>query len=367
MTEITPQTLSNRLEADDDSLLVLDIRPPDSFEEWHIPGSLNVDVYEDLETDPQGAAAAMADLPSDREIVTVCGAGVRSQIATTLLRDRGYEAKTLVDGMEGWARVHRTATVQRDPIEIVQVTRPGTGCLSYVLIADGEAVLVDPSQYTEVYEEIVASRGLTVTAVLETHAHADHISGASSLAHAFDVPYYLHPADAGDRTDTVEIAAGDSLSVGSETVSVLHTPGHTPGSVTFEVGADAFLTGDTLFLDSVGRPDLGGDELAVVEQRAERLHESLQRILDRGSGHTILPAHDAGSPSPPVRAPLSSVRADNDLLSVSEADFIRTLTGDMPEEPANHDRIKRANVGEISLAESDARALELGPNQCAAN
>lgn len=367
MTEITPQTLSDRLEAEDDSPLVLDIRPPDSFEEWHIPGSRNVDVYEELETDPEAAAAAMADLPSEREIVTVCGAGVRSQIATTLLRDRGYEAKTLVDGMEGWARVHRTATVQQDPIEIVQVTRPGTGCLSYVLIADGEAVIVDPSQYTEVYEEIVASRGLSVRAVLETHAHADHISGAPSLAHGFDVPYYLHPADAGDRTDTVEIGDGDSLSVGSKTVSVLHTPGHTPGSVTFEVGSEALLTGDTLFLDSVGRPDLGGDAVAVVERRAGRLHGSLQRILDRGSDHTVLPSHDTGTPSPPVRAPLSRVRTDNDLLSVSEADFIRTLTGDMPEEPANHDRIKRANVGEISLPESDARALELGPNQCAAN
>lgn len=367
MTEIAPQELSDRLESDDDHPLVLDIRPPDSFEQWHIPGSTNIDVYEELESDREAAAAAMAELPSDREIVTVCGAGVRSQTATALLRERGYDAKTLVDGMEGWARVHRIATVQSDPIEILQVARPGTGCLSYVLVADGDAVLVDPSQYTEVYEDLVTSRGLTVTAVLETHAHADHVSGAPALAQTFDVPYYLHPADAGDREDTVDIADGDALAVGSETVSVLHTPGHTPGSVTFDVASAAFLTGDTLFHESVGRPDLGGDGVAGVEGRARHLHESLQRILDRGSGHNVLPSHDPGTPSPPVVATLSTVQADNELLTSNVDEFTQTLTGDMPDEPANHDQIKRANAGKISLPKSDARALELGPNQCAAN
>ena len=148
MSEITPEAVSNRLRRGDDELVLLDIRHTDGFEEWHIPGSEHIDVYDELKSDPQSATDALGALPRDREIVTVCGVGKASARATDVLQKMGYEAKTLIDGMRGWGRVHRTATIPIDDARLIQVARPGTGCLSYVLISEGDAILVDPSQYT---------------------------------------------------------------------------------------------------------------------------------------------------------------------------------------------------------------------------
>lgn len=145
MSEISPEVVAERLEQGDSDLVLLDIRHTNAFEEWHIPGSEHVDVYDELKSDPRSATDALGNLPRDAEIVTVCGVGKISAIATDLLEEMGYEAKTLVDGMRGWSRVHRTATIPIDTGELIQVARPGTGCLSYVLVSNGGAVIVDPS------------------------------------------------------------------------------------------------------------------------------------------------------------------------------------------------------------------------------
>jgi glyoxylase-like metal-dependent hydrolase (beta-lactamase superfamily II)/rhodanese-related sulfurtransferase len=367
MPEISPQELSRRLEGNADDLLVVDIRNLTGFEQWHIPGSENIPVYEELKADPSAAADALNALPSDREIVTVCAAGVVSQTATELLRERGYDARTLVDGMRGWGRVHRQAEISTECARVVQVARPGTGCLSYLVAADGEAVVVDPSQYTDRYDEMLADENLALTAVVETHAHADHISGAAELADSHGVPYYLHPADSGTLADTTALEDGQIVPVGDTELEVIHTPGHTEGSVTFALDGGALFTGDTLFLDSVGRPDLEGGDDQAVESRAETLYDSVQRLLDESDGAYVFPAHDSGTPSPLATARLGEARQRNPLLTAYREAFVAAITEDIPETPPNHEQIKGANVGETTLDEDEARRLELGPNQCAAN
>jgi glyoxylase-like metal-dependent hydrolase (beta-lactamase superfamily II)/rhodanese-related sulfurtransferase len=367
MATITPETLSARLEQGDSDLLLLDIRHTDVFEEWHIPGSTNIDVYDALTSDPETTPEAFDHLPQNKEIVTVCGVGEVSDIATDVLQDMGYEAKTLIDGMSGWSRVHLVAPVSIGTGQLFQVARPGTGCLSYVLISDDEAAVIDPSQYTENYEHLIDAHDATLTAVIETHAHADHISGARALAVAHDAPYYLHPADAGDLPDLTALEDGQTLTIGAVTIDILHTPGHTAGSVTFDVGGEGLLTGDTLFLDSVGRPDLEGGDETAIRGRAKTLYESLQRVLDRPDDALVLPAHDPGSPDPPTTAPLTDVRGRNDPLATTQAAFIETITANIPETPPNHEQIKRGNVGTETVDTEKAQELELGPNQCAAN
>jgi len=110
MAEISPTELSDRLrDGDDESedVLVLDIRHRDEYDEWHVPDSVNIDIYDELTDDPETAKDALEDLPADREIVTVCTAGIVSQTAAEVLREMGYDASTLTDGMNGWSRVHR--------------------------------------------------------------------------------------------------------------------------------------------------------------------------------------------------------------------------------------------------------------------
>ena len=370
MAEIAPDDLSIRLEADDDEVFVLDIRHEDDFEDWHIPGSTNIDVYHQLKDDPEAATDTLSVIPDDTDVITVCAAGIISDTATDLLRQMGYDAKTLVDGVNGWSRVHLSAPIELE-IEgtLVQVARPGKGCLSYVLIFDGEAAIVDPSQYSAEYEAILEEYGADLVWVFDTHAHADHVSGGQKLAERHGVPYHLHPDDA-TNIDATPLADGQSFDVGAVGVTVVHTPGHSPGGVTYAVENEALLTGDTLFHDSVGRVELGvsaGIEDSDIEQNAATLYESLQRLLDRPDDTLVLPAHDPGSPDPPVTARLGEVKTRNADLRRDRDEFIAVLASDVPDHPPNFERVKRANVGQEDVPDEELADLELRPNRCAAS
>lgn len=369
MPAISPSELSVRLESTQRDVFVLDIRPREDFEEWHIPGSENIDIYEDLKEETEVAQAALSELPEAPEIVTVCAAGVISQKATKQLRDLGYDAKTLEDGMYGWSRVHRTGPVDVEiPGTLIQVARPGKGCLSHVLVSDGEAAVFDPSQYSDEYEDVLATYDAELVSVYDTHAHADHISGGRKLADRYDVRYHRHPADA-EHIDAAPVRDGERFSVGDVIVEVIHTPGHSPGSVTYAIGEAALLTGDTLFHESVGRVELGvkaGLEETDVTENAERLYESLQRLLAWDDDSLVQPAHDPGSPDPPVTARLREVRERNADLQRSRADFVGTLSSDISDHPPNFERVKRVNVGTADVPAEELAELELGPNRCAA-
>ena len=369
MTDMAPDELNSHLQAKTEKPLILDIRHADDFEDWHIPGSENVDVYDELKNDPGEAAAQLRTLPQDREIVTVCALGKMSAVATETLRNEGYEAKTLRDGMSGWSRVHRTARIDTDlDGKLFQVARPGTGCLSYVLISAGEATVFDPSIHLEEYEALIEDNDADLVGVFDTHAHADHVSGGQQLADRYDVPYYLHPADATDL-EVAPLADGQRLRVGEVEIEVIHTPGHSPGSVSFGLQDEVLFTGDTLFHESVGRVELGveaGLENVAVEENAAALYDGLQRLQAYGGDPLVLPTHDPGSPDPPVSARLSEVEERNAGLDRARETFVESLASDIPEHPPNFQRIKRVNVGVETPPKDELEDLEQGPNNCAA-
>lgn len=370
MTETSATELSRQLQANSEDLIVLDIRHEEDYDQWHIPGSVNLDIYDELAENPDAAKEALAEWPAGAEIVTVCAAGVLSQTATEVLREMGYNATTLVDGMNGWSRVHRTASI---PVgfegSLIQVTRPGKGCLSHVLLSDELAAVFDPSQYIEEYETILDDHGADLVAVFDTHAHADHVSGGVELAERHSVPYYLHAADA-LAIDATPLEDEQTIPIGDVGITAVHTPGHSPGSVSFDLDSEALLTGDTLFHDSVGRVELGvsaGIEDADIEQNAATLYESLQRLLDRPDETLVLPAHDPGSPVPPVTARLREVKGQNMDLGRGRDEFIVALASDIPDHPPNFERVKRSNVGQEDVPDEELATLELGPNRCAAS
>jgi glyoxylase-like metal-dependent hydrolase (beta-lactamase superfamily II) len=369
MSDISPEELGERLQGEEDNLLVVDIRHQAEFDDWHVPSSVNVDVYDELAGDPTEAKEALSDLPEEKDIVTVCGAGIAAETATNVLEEMDYNAATLEDGMNGWSRVHRNASVSVDlDGTLIQVARPGKGCLSHVLISDGNAAVFDPSHYLEEYEAILEEYDAELVGVFDTHAHADHVSGAAELADRHGVPYYLHPKDA-LAIGATPIEDRQTVAVGSLDIEVIHTPGHSEGSVSFDIEGAALITGDTLFHESVGRVELGveaGIEDSNVEQNAATLYESLQRLQDRADDALVLPAHDPGSPEPPVTATLSEVRERNEDLGRDREEFIQELASDIPDHPPNFERVKRTNVGQESVPADELAELELGPNNCAA-
>lgn len=369
-THISSTEVARRVEEEDaEDLFVLDVRNEEDYEEWQIPGSTNLPVYDELlEYDFSTLEEHVDELPADTEIAVVCVAGVTSARAAEFLREHGRDAKSINDGMNGWGRVHREYDVTEG---IIQVIRPGTGCVSYLVHDSDEAVVVDPSQYIDQYLNVADTHDLDIVGVADTHAHADHISGARRLVGELDVPYYLHGEDAGELDEVTELEDDDAIAVGERELDVRYTPGHTPGSVSFTFG-DALLSGDTLFLRSVGRPDLEDSSEDAVRKAASQLFDSLDRLTDLDGETVVLPGHFSDESVRPLATELGELQEEstNELLSYVEADdeeaFVETIVESLADEPANYNEIKQINWGKEQPG-GDAEALELGPNNCAAN
>ena len=183
-------------------------------------------------------------------------------------------------------------------IKAMQVGEIGTNC--YLLEDEGAkaAAIIDPGGDAERILAQVRADGVRVECILLTHAHFDHTGAVKALRRALPgVKVYLHPEDAarlGSGSmpalgETADYAEGDTVTVGALSVKVLHTPGHTPGSVTLLVeGQNVLFTGDTLFQGSMGRTDLAGGSYQVIMV-------SLKRLAGLTGDYHVLPGHMDGS------------------------------------------------------------------------
>lgn len=196
--------------------------------------------------------------------------------------------------------------------------------------------------------------GVSITHVIDTHVHADHYSGGRKLAQMLGAPYCLHEADKGlVKFDFEPLRDGQKLDLGNVQVEVLHTPGHTPDSVCLLVtdlrrgGAPWFVvTGDTLFVGAVGRPDLAGQERVMAGQ----LYDSLQaKLLGLPADLEIYPGHQAGSVcgaglSGKPSSTIGFEKRWNPALSMSREAFVTEVTREIPPRPADMDRMVAANI-----------------------
>jgi glyoxylase-like metal-dependent hydrolase (beta-lactamase superfamily II) len=359
VTTISADTLLERLDRGDD-LVVLDVREPDEFEAWQIPGARNVPL-DTLE-------ARLDDLPKEMDVVTVCAVGARAATASELLARHGIASSVLEGGMGGWSVVFDDASVELDGATVVQVRRRGKGCLSYLVGAGGAAAVIDPAADIDQYVTRAAQRGWAITHVFDTHLHADHVSGARALAAATGAALCLNPLDHvayphTDLHDGERVAIAATLAL---TVSVLSTPGHTRGSTVIVLGDAAMFTGDTLFLESVGRPDLADR----AEEFAHALFASLHdKLLTRADDTLVLPAHVGQvvevHGGEVVAAQLGALREQLWQLRADEDRFVEWAVASVSARPPNYATIVSVNQSGRSLDASELEALETGPNRCA--
>jgi len=348
------------------AITVLDVRPAADRAEWAIPGSVHADAYEALR---RGDPTALADFVpiNGGPVVTVCAGGKTSLLAAERLRARGLDAVSLEGGMRAWSLAWNAAEVAcpGSAAEIVQVRRTGKGCLSYIVGSHGQAAVIDAALDPAVYRELACRRGWQIRSVLETHVHADHLSRARALARDTGATLYL-PATGRVSFEYAPLRDGDALRVGSTTLRVLHTPGHTAESVCYFLDERALFTGDTLFLAAVGRPDLE----ATIEQsrrRARMLHASLQRLVALPLETVVLPAHTSepvAFDGRPISATLREVQERIPLLREPEEAFVSHVLARIPPAPPNHHRIVALNEAG-TLPDGDPAELEAGANRCA--
>lgn len=373
---LEPDELALRLERGE-PLQVLDIRASDKVARSRVTFGAALE-FQAMPNSRLFALPSLKPLRLDRArtVAVICGHGNSSRQTTAFLRERGFDAYTVVGGMAKWETVYVARRLAPTPaIEyVIQLDRVGKGCLSYVLVSDGDAVVVDPGRHVERYDEVLRDVRATPAAVVDTHIHADYLSGARRAAARWSVPYFLHAADtrspydgAPGRFVSRPLSDGDHIAFGRAVLRVEHMPGHTLGSLVLIADDELALTGDFLFVASIGRPDLGGKP----EEWAGLLWKSLERARQKWPGDlVILPAHYARETE---RRADRSVGARFDVITATneparmkdERAFLRWIADHHAAAPEAYRTIKLANLGLVEISDAEAETIEFGPNQCA--
>ncbi|PIC64180.1 hypothetical protein CSV79_08315 [Sporosarcina sp. P13] len=353
-------------------LFILDVRNQDAFEDWKIEGEqvrhVNVPYFELLD----GTEEIADQLPKDQEILVVCAKEGSSIMVAEILEDEGFTVSYLSGGMRAWSEHLEPVKVAdlKSGGELYQFVRIGKGCLSYMVTSGGEAAIIDATRMTDIFTDFADQKGVKITHILDTHLHADHISGGRKIAQATGATYWLPPKDAEEVTfDYAPLEGDTSIKIGETKIDIqaLYSPGHTIGSTSFIVDDSYLMTGDILFIDSIGRPDLAG----LADDWVSDLRESLYiRYQELSEDLTVLPAHfmiieelnEDGS----VSEKLGVLYKRNHSLNIEDEEQFRELvTGDLPPQPNAYQEIRQTNMGKIAPDEDTQREMEIGPNRCA--
>ncbi|RWR09676.1 MBL fold metallo-hydrolase [Siminovitchia fortis] len=365
-TEVTKKILNN------ENLFILDVRNESDFQDWKIEGEnvehLNIPYFELLD----GVEEILKKIPKDKEVLVVCAKEGSSVMVAEMLSEQDLDVSYLQGGMKAWSEHLEPVKIGdlKDGGEIYQFVRIGKGCLSYMVISGGEAAIIDATRMTEVFIEFAQNKNVNITHVLDTHLHADHISGGRKIAEQTNAVYWLPPKDATEVTFAyAPLEDGNVITIGNTAIDIhaLYSPGHTIGSTSFIVDEKYLLSGDILFVDSIGRPDLAG----LAEDWVGDLRETLySRYKNLSEELIVLPAHfmimDELNEDGSISEKLGTLFAENHGLNIeSEEEFRKLVTENLPPQPNAYQEIRETNMGKINPDLEKQREMEIGPNRCA--
>ena len=357
---------------DQKELFILDVRNTDAFEDWKIDGHkfeyLNIPYFELLD----GVEEILPKIPTDKDILVVCAKEGSSIMVAEMLAEEGLNVGYLEGGMKSWSMYLEPIKVGdlANGGELYQFVRLGKGCLSYMAISEGEAAIIDAVRFTEVFTKFAEEKGVKIKHVFDTHLHADHISGGRHIAAATGATYYLPPKDAEEVVFEYEpLTDGLTIKLGASEIEVgaMYSPGHTIGSTSFVIDGTYLLTGDILFIDSIGRPDLAG----LAEDWVGDLRETLYaRYRTLAEDLIVLPAHfmiiEELNEDGTVAKRLGDLFAENHGLNVDdEEQFRQMVTNNLPPQPNAYQEIRHVNMGKITPNNDEQTEMEIGPNRCA--
>ncbi|MFD6441504.1 MBL fold metallo-hydrolase [Peribacillus sp. NPDC060186] len=371
VNEMTAKEVSKKV-INKAELFILDVRNESDFNDWKIEGEkfefLNIPYFDLLD----GVEEIMDQIPANKEVLVVCAKEGSSVMVAEMLSDEGLDVSYLKGGMKAWSEHLEPVKIGdlNNGGEIYQFVRLGKGCLSYMVVSNGEAVVIDSTRMTDIYLDFADSIGAKITHVFDTHLHADHISGGRQLAVSTNATYWLPPKDATEVTFVYQpLEGGKEVTIGHTAINIhaLYSPGHTIGSTSFVVDEKYLLSGDILFIDSIGRPDLAG----LAEDWVGDLRETLYtRYRELSEELIVMPSHfmiiDELNEDGSVAKKLGTLFAENHGLNIAdESEFRELVTGNLPPQPNAYQEIRETNMGKITPNEEKQREMEIGPNRCA--
>ena len=359
-----------------EEFLLLDVRNDVEFGRFKVEGPypfdmLNVPYMEFIEMEEE----SVAKVPRGNKVRIVCAKEGSSKYVGEILVNHGYaDVAHMKVGIKAWGNLLAPIRVAAaDGYELIQFRRPGKASCSYGLVYGEEMMVFDPAKDIAFYLEFAQNRGCTITKTFETHRQADYISGSDGLRQSAAVEIVAPEDDfQGAAFPYTPARHGDvhRFRSGGPEVEVIHTPGHTPGSTCYRIAGNYLVTGDTVFIQSIGRPDLGG----MAEAWSEMLFKTMTEILLKLDDDIILlPGHymewDEADERLIFAASMGEIKKRNAAIySIDNAkDFYAFIQANMRPQPEEYAKIREINAGLVAVDAEEQEIMDIGKNECAAS
>jgi glyoxylase-like metal-dependent hydrolase (beta-lactamase superfamily II) len=359
-----------------EEFLLLDVRVNEEFDRFKVEGPflinmVNVPYVEFVEHEEE----SVARVPAAEKVRIVCAKEGSAKYVGEILVNHGFkDVRYLEGGIKTWGNMLAPKLVASDDgYKLYQFIRPGKASCSYGLIANDEMVLFDPSRNIDFYKSFAENNGARIVRSCETHLQADYISGSQQIAADCGAHILGHENDFKEATFKYQKIVDNQVytfSKGGPGIKALHMPGHTPGSTSYLIDNKYLITGDTVFILSIGRPDLGGK----AEEWSKLLYHTLKtKIAELQDELIILPGHymdwrEANS-SRIFSDTLGNIKNKNsDIYGIpSETEFIEFIKDHMRPQPEVYAEVRKVNAGLLEVDAAEQEIMDLGKNECAAS
>jgi glyoxylase-like metal-dependent hydrolase (beta-lactamase superfamily II) len=376
LTSYKAEDLFQWVTTEGNEFLLLDVRVNEEFDRFKVEGPflsdmVNVPYVEFVEHEKE----SVAKVPAAEKVRIVCAKEGSARYVGEILQNNGFkDVRYLEGGIKTWGNMLIPKSVTSDNrYRLYQFIRPGKASCSYGVICDDEMILFDPSRNVHFYLDFAKRNGARIIRSFETHLQADFISGSKQIAADSGAQILGHENDFKDATFNYQKIIDHQVYAFSKDgpqTKALHMPGHTPGSTSYLVDDKYLITGDTVFILSIGRPDLGGK----AEEWSKLLYHTLKtKIAALDDGLVILPGHymdwREANPSQIFSDTLGNIKKENSAIYgiSSETQFIDWIKDHMRPQPEVYAEIRKVNAGLLEAGEEEQEVMDLGKNECAAS
>jgi glyoxylase-like metal-dependent hydrolase (beta-lactamase superfamily II) len=296
-------------------------------------------------------------------------------VGEVLIKHGFEDVAYLEGGIKTWGNLLVPRRVDRGEgdFRLYQFVRPAKASCSYGLIYNDEMMIFDPTKEIDFYQAFAGEHGCRIVKTFETHLQADYISGSPAIARQTGADLMAHANDFSGATFPFQAIQDETVyqfTDGGPDVKVIHTPGHTPGSTSYVIDDAYVISGDTVFLVSIGRPDLGGK----VDAWAQLLFETLgTKVGPMDAELVVLPGHfmswEEADADLIFQDTLGAIKEKNRAIFdiESPAQFLQFIKDNMREQPEVYAKIRQVNAGRLDVDLEAQNVMDLGKNECAAS
>jgi glyoxylase-like metal-dependent hydrolase (beta-lactamase superfamily II)/rhodanese-related sulfurtransferase len=355
-------------------MVVLDVRNKVDFGRFKVESPYpfimqNISYFDFMEIEDECVAKVIKNKP----VRIVCAKEGSAKFVAEILEKHGIkDVGYLEGGIKSWGNLLVPVLLNPgEAYQLYQFIRPGKASSSYGLKNGDELMLFDPSRNTDFYLDFAKRNKCKLIKTFETHLQADYIAGSRILSEKTGAEFLANENDfSGTKIDYTPLQdeAIYNFSRPGPTVQCIFTPGHTPGSTSFIVDDRYMITGDTIFIQSIGRPDLGGQ----VEAWSDKLFETLQKIKEYKSEMLVLPGHfmswaEANDKLAIVSTLAETMAFNKDIYAIEDkSSFLHFIKSNMRKQPDEYAAIRLINANLEQVDDDKAEELDLGKNECAA-